>query len=68
MTDTEVETRGPDRSINRPWTQFRNVRRVKGFWVLRVTPVVAMAVPTSAFDSEQTRHFEEFLTARGLLR
>lgn len=66
MTDTEYRTQGPDRATSRTWTTFRSVSRVGGFWVLRVSPQMAMGLPVQALDEQQTAAFLELLQEKGL--
>ncbi|OIJ63673.1 YcxB family protein [Streptomyces mangrovisoli] len=66
MTDTEYRTHGPDRSTSRTWTTFRSVSRVGDFWVLRVSPQMAMGLPVAALDERQTAAFLALLGEKGL--
>ncbi|MFJ9706198.1 hypothetical protein [Streptomyces sp. NPDC101234] len=68
MTDTEYRTQGPDRSTSRTWTTFRSVSRVGGFWMLRVSPQLAMGLPVAALDEQQTAAFLTLLREKGLDR
>jgi hypothetical protein len=68
LTDAEYRTQGPDRSTARTWTTFSNVSRVDDFWVLRVSPQMAMGLPTSALDDQQTAAFVSLINEKGLNR
>jgi hypothetical protein len=68
MTDTEYRTQGPDRSTSRTWTTFRSVSRVGDFWVLRVSPQMAMGLPVAALNDQQTTAFLALLREKGLDR
>lgn len=68
MTDTEYRTQGPDRSTSRTWTTFRSVSRVGDFWVLRVSPQLAMSLPVAALDEQQKAAFLTLLWEKGLDR
>ncbi|MFK0108570.1 hypothetical protein [Streptomyces sp. NPDC091217] len=68
MTDTEYRTQGPDRATSRTWTTFRSVSRVGDFWVLRVSPQLAMSLPVAALDEQQTAAFLTLLREKGLDR
>ncbi|MET8955778.1 hypothetical protein ACWEO4_38850 [Streptomyces sp. NPDC004393] len=68
MTDTEYRTQGADRSTSRTWTTFRSVSRVGDFWVLRVSPQMAMGLPVAALNEQQTAAFLELLRDKGLDR
>jgi hypothetical protein len=43
------------------------VRRIRGFWVLRISSAAAMALPLDALDAEQTAAFEDLLREKNLL-
>ncbi|MFI0942480.1 hypothetical protein [Streptomyces sp. NPDC021020] len=66
MTDTEYRTQGEDRATSRTWTTFRSVSRVGDFWVLRLSPQMAMGLPVEALDEQQTAAFLELLREKGL--
>ncbi|MEV0738144.1 hypothetical protein AB0I51_19685 [Streptomyces sp. NPDC050549] len=66
MTDSEYRAEGPDRATSRTWTTFRSVSRVGDFWVLRVSPRLAMGLPVTALDDQQTAAFVELLREKGL--
>ncbi|MFR9723471.1 hypothetical protein ACL02R_08875 [Streptomyces sp. MS19] len=68
MTDTEYQVRGPGVSRAKAWGTFRRVRRVGDFWILRVNPAAAMALPASALDERQTAAFVSLMESKGLLR
>lgn len=66
LTDTECRTQGGDRATTRTWTTFSGVSRVGDFWVLRVSPQMAMGLPTSALDEQQTATFVSLIQEKGL--
>jgi len=66
MTDTEYRTQGPDQSTSRTWTTFRSVSRVGDFWVLRVSPQMAMGLPVEALNEQQAAAFLSLLREKGL--
>lgn len=66
MTDTEYRTQGPEQSTSRTWTTFRSVSRVGDFWVLRVSPQMAMGLPVEALNEQQTAAFLSLLREKGL--
>lgn len=66
LTDTEYRTQGPDRATARTWTTFSSVSRVDDFWVLRVSPQMAMGLPASALDEQQTAAFVSLMEEKGL--
>ncbi|MEU6772234.1 hypothetical protein [Streptomyces sp. NPDC046759] len=68
MTDLEYRAQGPDRSTSRTWTTFRDVSRVGDFWVLRVSPKMAMGLPVTALNEQQTAAFLTLLRQKGLDR
>jgi hypothetical protein len=66
LTETEYRTQGPDRATARTWTTFSSVSRVGDFWVLRVSPQMAMGLPASALDEQQTVAFTTLIKEKGL--
>jgi hypothetical protein len=68
MTDREYRTQDPERATSRTWTTFRSVSRVGDFWVLRVSSQMAMGLPVSALDEQQTSAFLQLLQEKGLHR
>jgi hypothetical protein len=67
MTDDEYRIQGPDRASASTWTTFTGVRRVGNFWVLRISSMAAIGLPTNALDAAQTAAFEGLMRSRGLL-
>jgi hypothetical protein len=68
MTDDEYRTQGPHRGSASTWTIFTSVKRVGQFWILRISNMAALGLPTNALDEAQTAAFEELLRSKGLLR
>ena len=68
MTDDEYRTQGPDRATARTWSTFTKVERVGEFWVLRVSNVAALGLPTAVLDEQQTSQFVAFLREKGLYK
>lgn len=68
ITEDEYRVMTGDRRVTRTWATFESVRRRGGFWVLRISHVAAMALPTRALDANQTAVFEDLLRRKGLLR
>lgn len=64
----QYRTQGPDRSTSRTWATFRSVSRVGDFWVLRVSPQMAMGLPVAALNEQQTTAFLTLLQEKGLDR
>jgi hypothetical protein len=67
ITEDEFQMQGPDAATSRRWTTFHSVGRVQDFWVLRISPDRALALPADALDAEQTAAFRDILVRNGLL-
>jgi hypothetical protein len=68
ITEDEYRTTGPDRERSRPWSTITGVRRSGDFWVLRLSFLAAVALPTAALDDAQTAEFIALVRSKGLLR
>jgi len=66
ITDEGYRTERGDRTTARSWATFARVDRVGAFWVLRVSSAMAMGLPVSALDDEQTASFRDLLRRTGL--
>jgi hypothetical protein len=57
----------PGQSSSREWSTFTRVQRRGDFWVLRVSRLAAMALPTAALTDEQTAAFITLMRAKSLM-
>ena len=68
ITEGEYRTQGGDRATMRTWTTFTRVYRRRDFWVLKLSPAMAMAFPVAVLDEVQTERFTALMKSKGLLR
>ncbi len=68
VTEQEYRVDGGEESRAWPWTSVRAVVRRRGFWVLKVSRIAALAFPDDALDAAQTEAFVALVEGKGLLR
>ena len=67
MTEQEYRVEGPDQTRAWAWTSIQGVVRRRGFWVLKVSRIAALAFPDDALDAAQTEAFVALVEGKGLL-